>query len=107
MAIASGIPDVLGSDEVKRIAQLARLALTPEEQALYASQLTRILEYARQLAALPTEGVPPMTRVDEESALERPDAPHASLPRDEALGNAPESIAGLFVVPRAIGAEEP
>ena len=97
------MPDTLPPDEVARIAELARLALTPEEQALYAGQLARILEYARQLDALPTEGVPPMARVDEESALERPDVPHASLPREEALRNTPDSLAGLFVVPRAIG----
>jgi aspartyl-tRNA(Asn)/glutamyl-tRNA(Gln) amidotransferase subunit C len=99
--------DALRPEEVARIAELARLALTPDEQALYAQQLARILEYARQLAALPTEGVPPMTRVEEESALERPDAPHTSLPREEALRNAPDAVAGLFLVPRAVGAEEP
>lgn len=95
--------DALEPAEVERIAELARLALTDEEKSLYANQLTRILDYARQLADLPTEGVAPMARVEEESALERPDAPRPSLARDEALGNAPETLAGLFVVPRAVG----
>jgi aspartyl-tRNA(Asn)/glutamyl-tRNA(Gln) amidotransferase subunit C len=96
------MPDRLDPLEVERIAVLARLALTDEERQLYAAQLTRILHYARQIAALPTEGVPPMTRVDEESALERPDEPRPSLPRDAALQNAPDTLAGLFLVPRAI-----
>lgn len=91
--------DALKADEVERIAQLARLALTDEERTLYATQLTRILDYARQIAALPTEGVPPTTRVDGVTTLERADAPHASLPRDAALANAPETVAGLFLVP--------
>lgn len=99
------MPDPLKPAEVDRIAQLARLALTDEERALYAGQLTRILEYARQIAGLETEGVQPMARVNAESALERPDEPKPSLPRPDALQNAPESAAGLFVVPRAIGNE--
>lgn len=101
------MPDDLKPEEVDRIAQLARLALTDEEKSLYGRQLTRILEYARQIASLDTGGVAPMTRVAEDSALERPDNPRSSLPRAEALENAPESLAGLFVVPRAIGNETP
>ncbi len=99
------MPDTLNADEVERIAELAHLALTDDEKALYARQLTRVLDYARQIAELRTEGVPPMARVDEESALERPDETGPSLSRDDALGCAPESAAGLFVVPRAIGGD--
>jgi aspartyl-tRNA(Asn)/glutamyl-tRNA(Gln) amidotransferase subunit C len=97
------MPDVLSPDEVDRIAQLARLALTAEEKALYGAQLTRILDYASQIATLDTTGVPPMARVEEQSALERADELRPSLPRDEALRNAPESLAGLFVVPLTRG----
>ena len=95
--------DEIGAAEVERIAQLARLALTDEEKGRYARQLTRILDYARQIASLDTADVPPMARADEAGPAERPDEPRPSLPREAALANAPESLAGLFVVPRAIG----
>jgi len=99
------MPDEIDAAEVDRIAQLARLALTTEERALFARQLARILEYARQIAALDTTGVSPTARVDEGTAMERPDETRPSLPRDVALANAPETLAGLFVVPRAIAEE--
>jgi aspartyl-tRNA(Asn)/glutamyl-tRNA(Gln) amidotransferase subunit C len=99
------MPEDLGPAEVERIAELARLALTGEEKALYARQLTRILEYARQIAALDTSGVSPTARVDEDAGRERPDEPRPSLPRDAALRNAPETLSGVFVVPRVIGEE--
>ncbi len=95
------MPDALKPEEVERIAELARLALTDREKELFASQLTRVLEYFGQLAALDTRGVPAMARVEEE-AVERPDEPRPSLGRDEALANAPEALAGLFVVPKVI-----
>jgi aspartyl-tRNA(Asn)/glutamyl-tRNA(Gln) amidotransferase subunit C len=98
--------DVLGPGEVERIATLARLSLSDDEKALYARQLTRILDYARQIAALDTSGVSPTARVDEGAAAERPDEPRPSLPREAALQNAPESLAGLFVVPPAIVGED-
>lgn len=99
------MPDAIDLAEVERIAQLARLALTDEEKQRYAAQLTRVLDYARQIALLPTEGVPPMTRVDDEAALERGDEARPSLSRDELLEQAPATAAGVFVVPRAVGNE--
>jgi aspartyl-tRNA(Asn)/glutamyl-tRNA(Gln) amidotransferase subunit C len=100
------MPDAITREEVERIAALARLSLTDEEKATYAKQLTRVLDYARQISALDTEGVPPTARVDEAAAGTRADEPRPSLPREAALQNAPESLAGLFVVPRAIAGEE-
>lgn len=99
------MPETLDIEEVERIARLAHLALTPDEVRLYARQLTRILEYAGQIAALDTRGVPPMTHVEADSPVERPDDPRPSLPRDGVMENAPEAIAGLFAVPRVIGGE--
>jgi aspartyl-tRNA(Asn)/glutamyl-tRNA(Gln) amidotransferase subunit C len=99
------MPEEIGAAEVDRIAHLARLALTADEKALYARQLTRILDYARQIATLDTAGVAPTARVDEGTPIERPDETRPCLPRDVALKNAPDTLAGLFVVPRAIPEE--
>ena len=90
--------------DVERIAALAQLELTAEEKELFARQLADILAYAEQVQAVDTSGVPATAHVLAERT-ERGDDPHASLPRDEALANAPDAAprAGLFRVPRVIG----
>jgi aspartyl-tRNA(Asn)/glutamyl-tRNA(Gln) amidotransferase subunit C len=95
--------DDLTISDVERIAALARLALTSEEKALYAAQLTRILEYARQVAELDTRDTAPTAAVGAASPVERADIPHEPLPRDVALADAPDSAAGLFRVPKVLG----
>lgn len=98
------MPAPLSHDEVHRIAELARLELTPDEVELFARQLASILEYVEQIRALDTTGVPPTSHVLNQPT-ERADEPAAPLPRHEALANAPEAAphAGLFKVPRVFG----
>ena len=95
--------DDLTVGDVERIATLARLALTDEEKALYARQLTRILEYARMVGELDTREVPPTSSVLDETPLERPDTVRPSLEREAALANATDAASGLFRVPRMLG----
>jgi aspartyl-tRNA(Asn)/glutamyl-tRNA(Gln) amidotransferase subunit C len=91
--------------DVERIAALAHLELTDEEKTLFTRQLAEILDYAEQLQALDTSGVPGTAYVRPEQHTEREDAPHASLPVEDAVANAPDAApaAGLFRVPRVIG----
>jgi aspartyl-tRNA(Asn)/glutamyl-tRNA(Gln) amidotransferase subunit C len=95
----------LGPDEVHRIAALAHLALTDDEVALFGRQLADILEYVRQVQAVDTANVTPMSHVIDDVTLERTDEPVAGLARPRALANAPEAAAeaGLFKVPRVVG----
>jgi aspartyl-tRNA(Asn)/glutamyl-tRNA(Gln) amidotransferase subunit C len=90
--------------DVERIAALAQLELTAEEKALFTRQLADILAYAEQVQEVDTSGVPVTAHVLVER-IERDDDPRHSLPRDEALANAPDAAreAGLFRVPRVIG----
>jgi aspartyl-tRNA(Asn)/glutamyl-tRNA(Gln) amidotransferase subunit C len=97
------MPDDLTAADVERIAALARLALTGEEQALYARQLTRILGYARQVAEIDPAGLPPDPPAAAGPPRERPDDPRPSIGRDAALANAPDAASGLFRVPRVLG----
>jgi len=94
----------LSREEVHRIAALARLELTAEETDLFARQLAHILEYVEQIRDLDTCGVPPTSHVMNQP-IDRPDVPHESLPREEALANAPDAAteSGLFKVPRVFG----
>ena len=91
--------------DVERVAALAHLDLTADEKALFARQLDGILQYARQLQAIDTSGVPATAHVHAHQESEREDEPRESLSRTDALGNAPDANheAGLFRVPRVIG----
>ena len=94
----------LNREDVKRIAELARLELTNEELDLYTRQLGDILAYVEQIRALDTAGVAPTSQVLNRP-VDRDDIPDATLSRSELLGNAPDAAleAGLFKVPRVIG----
>lgn len=86
-------------DEVRHIAHLARLRLTPEEEQRYAEQLSAILEYAGRLKRVDTSDVPPTAGVQDLRAPLRPDTPRPGLARERALANAPASADGMFLVP--------
>jgi len=91
--------------DVERVAALAHLDLTADEKALFARQLDGILEYARQLQAIDTNGVPATAHVHAHQESEREDERRASLSLADAIENAPDANpeAGLFRVPRVIG----
>jgi aspartyl-tRNA(Asn)/glutamyl-tRNA(Gln) amidotransferase subunit C len=94
----------LSQQDVKRIADLARLELTPDELTLFTRQLSDILVYVEQIQALDTSGVAPTSHVLNRP-FDRDDTTAPTLARDEALGNAPDAApeAGLFKVPRVMG----
>ena len=97
----------LSLDEVRRIAVLARLRLSPEEEVAFAGQLSAILDHVAQLAELDVTGVEPMTHAvlaggaGEAPAL-REDVPLPSLTPGEALAAAPAREGTCFKVPRII-----
>jgi aspartyl-tRNA(Asn)/glutamyl-tRNA(Gln) amidotransferase subunit C len=94
----------LSAEDVRRIAELARLDLTADEVELFTRQLAGILDYVEQIRALDTTGVAPTSHVMNRP-VERDDVPVAPLERSAALANAPDaaSEAGLFKVPRVMG----
>ena len=91
--------------DVERIASLAHLELTEEEKQLFTRQLADILEYAQQVQAIDTSGVPATAHVHAGQRTEREDEPRPSLPVEDALANAPDPApqGDLFRVPRVIG----
>jgi aspartyl-tRNA(Asn)/glutamyl-tRNA(Gln) amidotransferase subunit C len=91
--------------DVERIAALALLELTEEEKQLFTRQLADILEYAQQVQAIDTSGVPATAHVHAGQRTEREDEPRPSLPVEDALANAPDPApqGDLFRVPRVIG----
>ncbi len=85
-------------DEVRHVAQLARLGLTDEELALYAEQLSAILDYADLLQQVDTSHVAPTPYVLPLQNVMREDVAVASLDNAVALSNAPDKADGFFRV---------
>ncbi|HEX9053255.1 MAG TPA: Asp-tRNA(Asn)/Glu-tRNA(Gln) amidotransferase subunit GatC [Anaeromyxobacter sp.] len=93
----------LSLEEVRRIAALARLRLSPEEEETFAVQLSAILGHVEQLRELDVSGVEPMTHALAEGAVPlRPDVLQESLAPRDALANAPAREGTCFKVPRII-----
>ncbi|MEX2027749.1 MAG: Asp-tRNA(Asn)/Glu-tRNA(Gln) amidotransferase subunit GatC, partial [Pirellulaceae bacterium] len=76
--------------DVEKVALLGRLLLTEDEVTSMTSQLGRVLGYVEQLNELATDDVQPMAHAQEMHNVFRDDAMKASLPRNEALANAPK-----------------
>ena len=98
----------LDIQDVEKIADLARLQLTPEEAASFTRQLASILEYMTKLNELDTTSVEPMSHssIDTSGDLNytmRDDAVRPSLGQEVATANAPDPESGFFRVPRVIG----
>lgn len=95
---------MLSLEEVRRVAALARLELSPEEERLFAGQLSAILEYVDQLGELDVSGVEPMTHAlaAGEAPPLRPDEVRPGLPPEKALAAAPARAGTCFQVPRII-----
>ena len=92
--------------EVEHVAQLARLALSPDEIESLTQELGAIVDYAAQVSALDTRDVPPTAHPLPVVNVLRPDEVRPSLPRDEVLAAAPVAEEHRFRVPRILG-EEP
>jgi aspartyl-tRNA(Asn)/glutamyl-tRNA(Gln) amidotransferase subunit C len=85
--------------EVRHIAQLARLKLTPEEERRYTEQLSDILDYAGRLSKIDTSTIPPTANVLPLRAPLRPDVVRPCPPQELILRNAPSDQEGMFRVP--------
>jgi len=88
--------------EVRHVADLARLELSPEEVELFTGDMNRILDYMDQLNELDTGGVEPTSHVLSLKNVFREDVVGESLTVDEVLANAPRREKGHFVVPKII-----
>ncbi len=90
-------------DEVVRVANLARLALTDEEIDTFTGQLAAVLDHAADVAALDTTGVPPTAHPLPLVNVLRDDEVRPCLDRAEVLAQAPAVEGGRFKVPRILG----
>ena len=88
--------------EIDHVALLARLELTDEEKKLFSKQVGSIIEYVDKLNELDIGDVEPTAHVLPIKNVFREDELRDSLPREEALQNAPRKSDGFYRVPKII-----
>jgi aspartyl-tRNA(Asn)/glutamyl-tRNA(Gln) amidotransferase subunit C len=91
---------MISEEEVRHVANLARLGLADDEVKKMSGQLGAILNSIEQIGELDLEGVPPTANPLNLTNVLRPDEPRECLPQDVALSTAPDPVDGLFAVPR-------
>lgn len=89
-------------EEVKKIAELARLSFTEEEYIQFTGEMNSILEYINKLNELDTTGVEPMSHPAVGVNFMREDERKPSVTAEEALKNAPAREENFFSVPKVI-----
>ena len=89
-------------DSVRKVAHLARLELTADEEQQFSGQLSSILDYFEQLSELDTEDVPPTTRAIDVSNVTRSDELQPYPEREAILQSAPEQEGDYFKVPKIL-----
>ena len=101
---------MIDREQVHKVAHLARLELTPEEEEKFTTQLSNILEYFEQLSELDTSTVQPTARAIDVSNVTRSDALNPYGDREAILESAPDrettGSGDFFKVPQIMSAEE-
>ncbi len=93
---------MISREQVHKVAHLARLELTEQEEAEFTTQLGSILDYFEQLSELDTSNVKPTTRVIEVTNVTRPDELQPFSDRESILAIAPELDGDFFKVPKIL-----
>ncbi|GKT08261.1 Asp-tRNA(Asn)/Glu-tRNA(Gln) amidotransferase subunit GatC [Desulforhabdus sp. TSK] len=88
--------------EVRHVAQLARLELSEEEEKQMTAKMNQVLTYMEKLNSLDTSRVPHMTHAIQLQNVFRPDEVLPSMDREQILANAPECDGVSFLVPKVI-----
>ena len=94
---------MISRQDIEKVALLGRLRLTEAELATMTTELAQIVGYVDQLAEVNTDDVEPMAHAVEVANVFRADKVTASLPREEALANAPHRDDRGYLVPAVLG----
>ena len=92
----------LTSKEIKQIAHLARLSINKNNVQTYADNLSGILDLVAQMDAVNTDDIEPMAHPQDTVQRLREDRVTEQVQRDKFQNIAPETEAGLYLVPKVI-----
>lgn len=98
-------PTPLTIDEVRHVAKLARLAVTPERLPAMQAELVAILRHIAQLQSIQTDGLEPMAHPLTLVNRLRDDVPQTGMSTAEILRNAPQTEGEFIAVPKVLGGE--
>ncbi|NMF62983.1 Asp-tRNA(Asn)/Glu-tRNA(Gln) amidotransferase subunit GatC [Brasilonema octagenarum] len=93
---------MIDREQVHKVANLARLELTPEEEEKFTTQLGTILDYFEQLSELDVNNVPPTLRAIDVKNVTRADDLQPYPNREDILESAPEQEGDFFKVPKIL-----
>jgi aspartyl-tRNA(Asn)/glutamyl-tRNA(Gln) amidotransferase subunit C len=96
---------MIDREQVRKVALLARLELTEQEEEEFTTQLSNILDYVEQLSELDVSDVPPTTRAIDVSNVTRQDVLQPDPEREAILQNAPDQEGDYFKVPKILNVE--
>ncbi|BAZ89346.1 aspartyl/glutamyl-tRNA amidotransferase subunit C [Raphidiopsis curvata NIES-932] len=96
---------MINREQVRKVANLARLELTAQEEEQFTFQLGSILEYVEQLGELDVSNVSPTTRAIDLSNVTREDKLQPYLDREAILRSAPQQEGDFFKVPKILNGE--
>jgi aspartyl-tRNA(Asn)/glutamyl-tRNA(Gln) amidotransferase subunit C len=91
---------MISEEEVRHVANLARLGLTDGEVKQMSGQLGAIIDSIDQIGELDLSDVPPTSNALNLTNVFRPDEPRPCLSPEVALSTAPDAVDDLFAVPR-------
>ncbi|AHJ30480.1 Asp-tRNA(Asn)/Glu-tRNA(Gln) amidotransferase subunit GatC [Nodularia spumigena CS-584] len=97
---------MIDREQVHKVALLARLELTPEEEQQFTTQLGSILDYIEQLNEVDVSDVPPTTRAIDVSNVTRKDELQPYPEREAILNGAPEQEGEFFKVPKIMNTND-
>ena len=92
----------LTTDEVKKIAHLARLGIDKQDVESYARDLSGILDLMTRMSELNTDGIDPMAHPMDQVQRLRADVITEQDNREKFQAIAPQVEAGLYLVPKVI-----
>jgi aspartyl-tRNA(Asn)/glutamyl-tRNA(Gln) amidotransferase subunit C len=87
---------------VRRIAHLARIAVTEAEVPHLQGELNAMLAFVEQLSEVDVADVEPMTSVTPMEMKKRPDVVNDGAIADDIVSNAPETVNHFFLVPKVV-----
>ncbi len=96
---------MIDREQVHKVANLARLEMTEEEEEQMATDMSSVLDYFQQLSELDTDNVPPTTRAIDVSNVTRADELRPDSNREAILKEAPDPDGDFFRVPKIMSEE--
>ncbi|VDG17625.1 Asp-tRNA(Asn)/Glu-tRNA(Gln) amidotransferase subunit GatC [Lactiplantibacillus mudanjiangensis] len=92
----------INAEQVKHVAELAKLEFTTEQLTMFTGQLEKIIGMFEDLSKVDTTDVPVTSRVSDRQNALRDDVAVKSNDREALLANAPQAANGLIKVPAII-----